>query len=68
MLKHIFNLICWYTLIPAFVLLFSYLFDFSYIDAVHSAPFVLFYALYVLTVTCLYGSSTDERDEPMSFI
>jgi hypothetical protein len=55
-------------MIPAFVLLFSYIFSFSYIEAVHSGPFVVLYALYILTVTGLYVSSTDEDSEPMSFI
>ena len=68
MLKHLFNLTCWYIIIPAFVLLFSYLFDFKYLDVVQSAPFAVFYFIYLLSVTCVYGSSTDEPDEPMSFI
>jgi hypothetical protein len=68
MLAHLFNLTCWYIMIPAFVLLFSYIFSFSYIEAVHSGPFVVLYALYILTVTGLYVSSTDEDSEPMSFI
>ena len=68
MLAHLFNLTCWYIMIPAFVLLFSYIFSFSYIDAVHSGPFVVFYAFYLLLVTGLYASSTAEHDQPMSFI
>jgi hypothetical protein len=35
---------------------------------VHSAPFAVFYFIYLLSVTCLYGASTDEPHEPMSFI
>lgn len=68
MLAHLFNLTCWYILIPAFVLLFSYIFDFSYIEAVHSGAFVVFYALYVLFITAMYAVSTEEASKPMSFI
>ena len=67
-LKHLFNWTCWMLVPPAFTLLLSFVFSFSYIEATHSAPYIICYFFYALIMTVGYAVSNDEPHEPMSFI
>lgn len=53
---------------PAFTLLLSFVFNFSYTEVTHSAPYIICYFFYALMMTFGYVASLDEPNEPMSFI
>lgn len=67
-LKNLFNWTCWMLLAPAFTFILSLVFDFSYVECVHSGGYVIFYFFYSLLITIAYAASLDENHKPMSFI
>lgn len=67
-LIHIFNVLCWMAVPNLITAVLSILFNFKYLDAVQSSPYVVVYSLYALTAICMYGASTTESDNPMAFI
>lgn len=67
-LIHIFNLLCWLSIPNLIVTLFSFLFDFKYLDAVQSAPFIVVYFIYAVTIIPVYCSNVADDDDSMSFI
>ena len=68
LLIHLANIIGWYLIPCGITLVFSFLFDFSYWNAVHADAFAVLYAFYSIFITVGYLISTSEVDEPMSFI
>jgi hypothetical protein len=67
-LKNLFNWTCWMLVAPAFTFILSLVFDFSYLECVQSAPYVVCYFFYALIMTVAYVASLDEEHKPMSFI
>ena len=67
-LKNLFNWTCWMLVPPAFTFIISFVFGFSYLEAVQSGGYVIFYVFYALIMTIGYAASLDEPHEPMSFI
>lgn len=67
-LCHLVNVAIWLLIVPAFTFLLSFVFQYDYVEAVHSGGFVVFYTLYAIIVMGLYLASTDEPNKPMSFL
>ena len=68
-LKHLANWLIWMLIPAAFTFILSVVFSFSYIECVHSAPFVVFYFLYFIMATAGYLISVEDynSNEPLSF-
>ena len=67
-LIHVFNLLCWLAIPNLIVAILSILFSFKYLDAVQSAPFIVVYFIYAVTIIPVYCSHAAEKDDSMSFI
>jgi len=67
-LIHLFNLICWLAVPNLIVAILSILFSFKYLDAVQSAPFIIVYFLYEVTLIPVYCTHAVDDDDTMSFI
>jgi hypothetical protein len=67
-LIHLFNLICWLAIPNLIVAILSILFSFKYLDAVQSAPFIIVYFIYAITMIPVYCSHAVDNDDTMSFI
>jgi len=62
------NWFIWILLAPFLVFIFSFVFQFSYLECVQSGPFAFVYALYFLAITGLYITSLEEHNRPMDFL
>lgn len=67
-LKNLFNWTCWMLVPPAFTFIISFVFGFSYLEAVQSSPYIVCYFFYALIISIAYAVSLDEDHKPMSFI
>ena len=67
-LKNLFNWTCWMLVAPAFTFILSFVFSFSYVEAVQNSVYVVLYFFYCLFATVMYAVSLDEKHKPMSFI
>ena len=67
-LIHVFNLLCWLAIPNLIVAILSILFSFKYLDAVQSAPFIVVYFIYAVTIIPVYCSNVADDDDSMSFI
>ncbi len=62
------NWFIWILLAPFVAFIFSFVFDFSYLECVQSGAFAFCYAIYFIAVTGLYISQLDEPNRPMDFL
>ena len=68
MLIHLFNLLCWYMVVPFFGFIFSLVFGFSFYGFTQNAPFAILYVIYLIVISGAYSAMSDERDSSMMFI
>ena len=68
LLFHFINLTIWLLIPCAFVFILSFPFGYSYWNAVQSSVFIVVYFIYTICMIVGYPISTDEPDQPLSFI
>ena len=68
LLIHLANVMCWLLVPCALVLILSFVFGYSYWDAVQGSVFVVVYFLYAICIIPAYGIASDDYNQPMSFI
>lgn len=67
-LIHLFNILCWMAVPNLITVVLSFLFNFKYLDAVQSVPFVVVYFIYAVAIIPVYCSNVADDDDSMSFI
>lgn len=68
---HLVNMFFWTLVLPIFTLAFSYLFDFSYMAAIHNEGFIFcesFFSIVMMFVYLALGSETEDDKNPLALI
>lgn len=68
LLIHLFNMFCWTLVMPTFILVLSWIFPFTYNEAVSSTVFIIAEILFSLTMIFTYLSQTFDEENSFEFI
>lgn len=70
LLIHLTNILCWTLVMPVFALVLSWIFPFTYIQAVSSVVFIIIEVIFsvVMMFTYLSGVFDSDEENPLEFI
>ena len=70
LLIHLTNILCWTLVMPVFALVLSWIFPFTYVEAVSSVVFIITEVIFsvVMIFTYISGVFDPEEENPLEFI